>query len=113
MLLDKLENLDYDFNSLPDEVQQSIDFMTEMRMKTQGTSDQKIAVLDFAIFRLIEQIDRSSEIVQAVRSEYELDKKTDSNNGFNSKGLVDLSAEEIRIVENNDNLMDLSDNSGD
>jgi hypothetical protein len=109
MLLDKLEKLEYRFEDLPEEIQQSIDFMTEMRSKTQGTSDQKISVLDLALFNTIEVLDPKSELVQTVRQEYDLDQKTDSNNSFNTKGVVDLSGDEMRIVEQNDDLMNLSD----
>jgi hypothetical protein len=109
MLLDKLEKLEYRFEDLPEEIQHSIDFMTEMRSKTQGTSDQKIAVLDLALFKTIEVLDPKSELVQTVRQEYDLDQKTDSNNSFNTKGIVDLSGDEMRIVEQNDDLMNLSD----
>ena len=82
--------------------------MTEMRESTQGTCDTKIGTLDLALFNAIQETDSDNPLVALVKTKLEFDKKTNSNNNFNTRGLVDLSKAEIMKLIAVDNIQDLS-----
>ena len=88
MLIDKLYEMNYDFDSLPEQVKRSIDVLTELRINSKGQANQKLEVLDSEIFKTIVLIDVDSDIVQHVRSLRDFDEKLDSNNSFNSTGYI-------------------------
>lgn len=98
MLIDRLNLHGFDFYGLPDHVKKDIDLLTDLRQKTGDTSNQKLGVLDLALFETIEQLQPENKIVHTVRSEYEFHLQEDSNNSFNSKGLVELDKGEFQAV---------------
>ena len=111
MLIDKLDKLNYNFGGLPNNLKQSIDLLTSLRKSSGGQANQKLSVLDLEIFKTIEVFDPNNDIIIEIRNEYDFDRKLDSNNSFNSTGLIELNQKQRSKLEAVDNLVDLSDQS--
>jgi len=109
MLIDRLNYHGFDFDSLPDQIKQDIDLLTDLRAVTKGTSDQKLETLDLAIFESIEEIKKNDFAVSTVKNELEFIRKVDSNDSFNSKGLVELSKEQIETLVDPDDVIEVYD----
>lgn len=108
MLIDKLSQGEFDFDKLPDEIKESLDFFTESRLQTKGTAVTKLGTLDLALFEAIEYLFPAEDIINNVRAELEMNKKIDSNNSFNSTGQIDLNQSEAETITKVDNMVELS-----
>jgi hypothetical protein len=108
MIIDKLYAEGYDFDSLPVEIKQSIDDLTDLRESLGNQSNQKLEVLDLEIFKSIELVDPRNQKVINIRSQLDFDQKTDSNNGFNTTGLINLGDKQIKEVQEVNDIIDFS-----
>jgi len=108
MLLDRLEELGYDFDQLPDELKKEINYFTDLR-QIESDDNQKLELYDLALFEHIEVLDKKSEIVKQIRNEIDFDKKLDSNESFNSTGLVDLSFNDQQLVNEIDDITSIQE----
>jgi hypothetical protein len=108
MLIDNLNHTGYDFEKLPVEIIHALNVFVEIRNVCGSNCDNKLSVLDLEIFKAIEVVDPTNERVLEVRQQLEFDKKQDSNNSFNTKGLIDLGKTEILEMIKVDNMVDLS-----
>lgn len=89
MLLDRLYELGYDFNKLSDPLKKEIDYFIDLKNGNEGSS-QKVQSFDLALFEHLEILDKGNDQIQQVRNELDFNKKLDSNDSFNSTGIIDL-----------------------
>jgi hypothetical protein len=113
MIIDRLDYLGYNLDGLDDTIKHSVDILTDLRDVSNGQANQKLGVLDLAIFEAIESFDPSNLLVQKVRTELDFEEQHDSNNSFNSKGVLDLSGNQMSEIEPSIDLIDMMDEQTD
>jgi hypothetical protein len=94
MIIKNLKEAGYDFSKIPANLIKSIDVLDRNILLSENGTNQKLELLDFLIFECLEKTDPNNELIMEERSKVDFSLKSNSNNSFNTKGLVDLSGDQ-------------------